>query len=192
MDPDAALHDAHKALAEYRSAQDHENSGDAQTHAEELADAFEALDEWLTQGGFLPKDWQGTHVVLVGNPAEGFHVLGPFRTEHVADAYADEVEDQPLNAITVMPLLSTAITPTMSPEARERAKALADQHVKTPDFQRRLARLDAASPKRLHRTRRPPRTGPHQRPFPHQRELAPESRITRNDPDAALFSNLRK
>lgn len=25
--------------------------------AERLADAFRALDEWLSKGGFLPEDW---------------------------------------------------------------------------------------------------------------------------------------
>lgn len=32
-------------------------SGD---EAESLAADFEALDDWLAKGGFLPRDWRGT------------------------------------------------------------------------------------------------------------------------------------
>jgi len=28
-------------------------------HADEITEYFEALDEWLTKGGFLPTSWNG-------------------------------------------------------------------------------------------------------------------------------------
>ena len=31
-----------------------------QAHAEEIIEHFEALDEWLSRGGFLPADWSRT------------------------------------------------------------------------------------------------------------------------------------
>lgn len=53
MDPNEALSNARLALVTYRA-----NPGDHyDPAAERLADAFEALDEWLTNGGFLPRDW---------------------------------------------------------------------------------------------------------------------------------------
>lgn len=30
--------------------------------AEEIADLFEALDQWLSKGGFLPEPWTGAAV----------------------------------------------------------------------------------------------------------------------------------
>jgi hypothetical protein len=29
----------------------------AEAHAEEIAEYFEALDSWISKGGFLPNDW---------------------------------------------------------------------------------------------------------------------------------------
>jgi hypothetical protein len=65
MDPDEALKNAREALAQLRAHQDNNEapddaSGDAFLRLaaiEELVDAFEALDGWLSKGGFLPKDW---------------------------------------------------------------------------------------------------------------------------------------
>lgn len=51
MDPDEALKNAREAvIVFYESGQQHGGA--------ELAAAFEALDGWLSQGGFLPQDWQ--------------------------------------------------------------------------------------------------------------------------------------
>lgn len=58
MDPNEALNRLRHALLDYRLAQDQENSMDAQTHAEDIADAAEVLDEWLSKGGFLPTSWE--------------------------------------------------------------------------------------------------------------------------------------
>lgn len=57
MDPDAALTNARSALAAIRAGED--SQGELMTDAlDDLADAFEALDQWLTKGGFLPRAWR--------------------------------------------------------------------------------------------------------------------------------------
>lgn len=53
MDPDKALQDARIASRSLR-----EDETWARSDAEALADAFDALDEWLTGGGFLPQGWR--------------------------------------------------------------------------------------------------------------------------------------
>lgn len=58
MDPDEALKNARAALAAYRKAQDNESeSAIVEEASDELADAFEALDGWLSKKGFPPRDW---------------------------------------------------------------------------------------------------------------------------------------
>lgn len=54
MDPNATLDSARKALATYRAALNSEDEG---MGADDLAEAFESLDTWLSNGGFLPQDW---------------------------------------------------------------------------------------------------------------------------------------
>ena len=57
MDPDVALANARQAATEIFEALD---TGDVQsldTSASNLAESFQALDEWLTSGGFLPDAW---------------------------------------------------------------------------------------------------------------------------------------
>jgi len=56
MDPNQALADAREAYALVNRTED-----DAEDHLqalEDLAEAFRALDEWISQGGFLPSEWQ--------------------------------------------------------------------------------------------------------------------------------------
>lgn len=58
MDPDEALKVARVATATIHGAEN------AMTEsyivaAEELAEAFTALDEWLSKGGFPPRGWCG-------------------------------------------------------------------------------------------------------------------------------------
>jgi hypothetical protein len=60
MDPNEALKNARAALVRFRRAPS--PSLDACTAldaADDLADAFQALDTWLTYGGFLPDEWKG-------------------------------------------------------------------------------------------------------------------------------------
>jgi hypothetical protein len=61
MDPEQALAEARAALADYRTAQtnnrDHRDDHLVVDAADRLADAFEALDGWLSAGGYRPDDW---------------------------------------------------------------------------------------------------------------------------------------
>jgi hypothetical protein len=56
MDPDEALAQIRVAVA----GMNREDSPgvDFVEHARDLADLVEALDEWLTQGGFPPASWR--------------------------------------------------------------------------------------------------------------------------------------
>lgn len=57
MDPDEALKNAREAVRELIGTEDGgAYNQDAAVSA--LADAFDALDSWLSKGGFLPQDWQ--------------------------------------------------------------------------------------------------------------------------------------
>jgi hypothetical protein len=53
MDPDKVLEDARAVLARIRS-----KKLDYEDDAFDLADAFEALDAWMSNGGFSPKAWK--------------------------------------------------------------------------------------------------------------------------------------
>lgn len=58
MDPNETLKCAKAALREMREA---DKAGDDEDRymlaAADVAEYFEALDEWLSKGGFLPADW---------------------------------------------------------------------------------------------------------------------------------------
>lgn len=62
MDPDAALQNMRTAIKDFDSAKDKWEDSETRDefrilHAIALIDAVEALDDWLSKGGFLPKDW---------------------------------------------------------------------------------------------------------------------------------------
>lgn len=57
MDPDAALANARTLVARLRRAQAQGQDQAVASVAAELADAFDALDDWLSGGGFLPAAW---------------------------------------------------------------------------------------------------------------------------------------
>lgn len=50
MDPNEALKQAREAVARLKRGNEIDDAID-------LAEAFEALDMWLTNGGFLPEAW---------------------------------------------------------------------------------------------------------------------------------------
>lgn len=52
MDPDEALRQLREAIATLNQ-DDHRR----EIAAEQVVDHFQALDEWLSRGGFLPKAW---------------------------------------------------------------------------------------------------------------------------------------
>lgn len=57
MDPNQTLRDLRVALADHRAATSISAADDA---AQRLADHTQALDEWLSTGGFPPVAWQPT------------------------------------------------------------------------------------------------------------------------------------
>jgi len=58
MDPNEAHRHACHHLNKARLASCEFDQRDELEHLRELADYFEALDEWLTKGGFLPDAWR--------------------------------------------------------------------------------------------------------------------------------------
>ena len=69
MDPNKALDDLRKLAFEAKglAAMEHKNC-DIQggtSIAEELAEAFEDLDEWLKKGGFLPETWSAARNAVI-------------------------------------------------------------------------------------------------------------------------------
>jgi hypothetical protein len=59
MDPEVALAKARDALARFRAADaaDGDPTAAYLDAGADLADAFEALDNWMSQGGFPPPGW---------------------------------------------------------------------------------------------------------------------------------------
>lgn len=55
MDPDATLAEIRKHLATYLATG---SRAEAERAADLLIMAFQGLDEWLSRGGFLPRDWE--------------------------------------------------------------------------------------------------------------------------------------
>lgn len=60
MDPDAALDDAREAVTKWRAAAEDDLAGNDDEHdaAYDLVESFEALDQSLSGGGFLPRRWR--------------------------------------------------------------------------------------------------------------------------------------
>ncbi len=64
MDPNTVLENARKVAARIIRASDQAGGGDTgmEVDGETLAEAFQALDEWLSKGGFPPADWDRTRM----------------------------------------------------------------------------------------------------------------------------------
>ena len=59
MDPNEALRRAREAAGILQDADDDGNFTDPETtNLGQLIESFNALDDWLTKGGFLPYDWR--------------------------------------------------------------------------------------------------------------------------------------
>lgn len=60
MDPDEALKNAREAAKRIQRVRDADTSDETldEDDAFDLADAFEALDGWLSKGGFQPAAWR--------------------------------------------------------------------------------------------------------------------------------------
>jgi len=88
MDPNAALEQIRAARREIQSVAEQivwPYQGDRERNlervAEELAELFQGLDEFLTHGGFLPSDWEGKRKAFT--PEQGDVIA-----EALGDAYA--------------------------------------------------------------------------------------------------------
>lgn len=57
MDPNVSLAKIREAVGELRQADDDGLWSDDSSQIGMLLESFEALDGWLSTGGFLPKDW---------------------------------------------------------------------------------------------------------------------------------------
>lgn len=57
MDPDSNLK-SQRILAETILANIDAGQQPAEEHVDRLCHLVQSLDEWITKGGFLPKDWQ--------------------------------------------------------------------------------------------------------------------------------------
>jgi len=56
MDPDVALAEIREQVEEFEGLSD-DNFVDALRAADQIVERIKALDEWLSKGGFLPKEW---------------------------------------------------------------------------------------------------------------------------------------
>ena len=57
MDPDAALAEARAAAAEYEALPNGADEEVAATLIGSALGSYQALDDWLTKGGFPPRAW---------------------------------------------------------------------------------------------------------------------------------------
>lgn len=100
MDPEAKLEELRKLAAEIITLQD--AFGETQDavraleriseKADELAQGFQALDEWLKKGSFLPNDWKRQSSAL--GLIEEKRRLFPDIASHLDDIESVLVEDQ--------------------------------------------------------------------------------------------------
>lgn len=58
MDPDKCLNEIRETVLALKEAGNRGNVIEAYGLGETLADNVQALDEWLTKGGFLPMSWE--------------------------------------------------------------------------------------------------------------------------------------
>ena len=58
MDPNATLNEIRKMVAAYYMYVDSDDGYLCRETALELCGKIEGLDQWISNGGFLPKDWE--------------------------------------------------------------------------------------------------------------------------------------
>lgn len=83
MDPNAALNNIREAVGELRQ-QDDDGVLDGTSQVGFLLESFEALDEWLTKGGFLPEAWREK------DEAPRFYVVNNVTKERISRGYESE------------------------------------------------------------------------------------------------------
>lgn len=70
MDPDVCLERLRELIGELNDSGQKDDGGETYMDlAAQVADGFQALDGWLSAGGFRPRAWAGATVVHV-DPAE--------------------------------------------------------------------------------------------------------------------------
>jgi hypothetical protein len=58
MDPNACLKEIRQIIANAREMEEDGEDGDLLYDQDRFLDLVEALDSWISKGGFLPKDWK--------------------------------------------------------------------------------------------------------------------------------------
>lgn len=58
MDPDATLEYIRDCVKRYHAASERGDADAAEHFADSTAEAFAALDEWMSRGGFAPAAWR--------------------------------------------------------------------------------------------------------------------------------------
>lgn len=66
MDPNEALRMIREAVELMRETPNTIADADTYERVHRLMDSVEALDEWLSRGGFLPDAWNGAHPARFG------------------------------------------------------------------------------------------------------------------------------
>jgi len=92
MDPNTALANARQAIDDYENAGSLGMESDA---AEQLIEAFRALDGWLSKDGFLPTDWQADEdkPVLPIDPWQHYQMYTPEGNEAVGQMVQRVIAD---------------------------------------------------------------------------------------------------
>lgn len=88
MDPNVTLKQLRELVGKYQDSTSLQKNWDAGATLSEIVKLFDALDEWLTRGGFPPNNWNGDLEAIirkdVASALEGFH----------ADRSLDYAEDR--------------------------------------------------------------------------------------------------
>jgi hypothetical protein len=58
MDPDLALQEIRTAMGDWLNAEDDALDVNSIAAGDRLVSHFQALDDWLSKGGFLPAGWE--------------------------------------------------------------------------------------------------------------------------------------
>jgi hypothetical protein len=58
MDPDVTLKEIRAAMSDWLNAEDDALDANSTAAADRLVGHFQALDDWLSKGGFLPAGWE--------------------------------------------------------------------------------------------------------------------------------------
>lgn len=98
MDPNEALRVARQCAKTLLETGPGADPAAVHNIADELAEKFAALDEWITKGGFLPKGWEGPlTMTAAGNWTDNERVIRRLATVFDRVIRDDEVLDRSLS-----------------------------------------------------------------------------------------------